>query len=63
MKKTFWLDQQNKMNRWKAQYSRYDRMLEKIDQRAKQQYMSSAMLMLIAQKSTTQIQKSILKKK
>ncbi|XP_062999930.1 uncharacterized protein C5orf52 homolog [Elgaria multicarinata webbii] len=34
MKKKFVHDQQKKMTRWKKDYSRYDRMLQQIDQRA-----------------------------
>ncbi|XP_062814537.1 uncharacterized protein C5orf52 homolog [Anolis carolinensis] len=34
MKKTFLHDQQKKMARWRKEYQHYQRMLEKIDQRA-----------------------------
>ncbi|KAL8180548.1 UNVERIFIED_CONTAM: hypothetical protein K2H54_027382 [Gekko kuhli] len=62
LKKTFLHDQQNKMNRWKHQYSRYQRMLEKIDQRAMQQVQSNTIALLNDPKSSV-LMKSILKKK
>ncbi|XP_048370845.1 uncharacterized protein C5orf52 homolog [Sphaerodactylus townsendi] len=56
LKKRFLHDQRNKMNRWKQQYSRYQRMLEKIDQRA----MRQATLMYPGQYSL-QLQMALLK--
>ncbi|XP_054853078.1 uncharacterized protein C5orf52 homolog [Eublepharis macularius] len=62
VKKKFVHDQQNKMNRWKKQYNRYQRMLEEIDQRAIQGAISNNAV-LTAQKSSVHEQRSILKKK
>ncbi|XP_077163913.1 uncharacterized protein C5orf52 homolog [Paroedura picta] len=63
MKKSFLHDQQNKMNRWKQQYSRYQRMLEKIDQRAMQEATSNHLMLLPAQKSSLHVPKPKQKKK
>ncbi|XP_060105324.1 uncharacterized protein C5orf52 homolog [Heteronotia binoei] len=63
MKKKFLHDQKTKVNRWKKQYSRYQRMLEKIDQRAMQDVLPTSLLLLNAHKSSAQLQKSILKTK
>nr|XP_056715023.1 uncharacterized protein C5orf52 homolog [Euleptes europaea] len=61
MKKKFLHDQQSKMNRWKKQYSRYQRMLERIDQRAMQEYPTN--VVQNTQVSSVQVQISVMKKK
>ncbi|XP_061458364.1 uncharacterized protein C5orf52 homolog isoform X2 [Rhineura floridana] len=51
MKKKFVHDQQKKMTRWKNQYSRYQRMLEQIDQRAMLKAGTSSSALVEPQKS------------